>query len=182
MGAAVFLDRDGVIIEEKGHLCRKEDISLIPDSDIAIKLLNKKGYEVVIVTNQPVVARGLSTLENVVDINNHLTSLLLKRGAKIDKIYFCPHHPIMGNNPLYTRECDCRKPKTGMLLQAEKDLGVFLKESYFIGDKTSDIKTGENAGCKTILVETGYGGKDNLYKVNPDYTVKDLLGAALEII
>ena len=182
MKKAVFLDRDGVILKFVDHLYRKEDVELIPDSDNAIRLLNENDYLVVGVMNQPVVARGLCTLEEVEEINNYMLELLRQRGASMDKLYFCPHHPEAGDNPEYTRDCNCRKPKIGMLLEGKRYLGISLEDSYVIGDNTMDIKMGKDAGCKTILVETGYGGRDSLFQVEPRFRAADLYEAVSKII
>src|SRR3989344_1609092 len=134
----VFLDRDGVICKDKNLLHKKEDIELIPGSGEAIKLLNENKYKTIVISNQPVVARGLCTLEQLNEINECLKKILAGKGAKLDKIYFCPHHPTAGDNPVYTKECECRKPNPGMIFQAEKDFGIEnLQECYMIGDKTS---------------------------------------------
>ena len=157
----VFLDRDGVINVEKHMVFEKKEYELIPGSAEAIKLLNEAGYKVVVITNQPVIACGFAS-ENVVnDILNYMKELLHKKGAFVDAVYYCPHHPTKGNNPEFTKECVCRKPKSGMLLQAQKDLGIEkFNESYVVGDRISDIKAGQAVGCVGILVETGYGSRD----------------------
>ncbi len=182
MNRIVFIDRDGVICKEKHLLSKKEDLELLPQTEEAIKKLNEHNYRVVVVTNQPVVARGLCTEEEVIEINKHLEQLLLEKGAKLDRIYYCPHHP-KGVIAKYTIECECRKPKPGMLLQAKKDFGLeTLSESYMIGDQIGDILAGERAGCKTILVETGYGGKGGFNDATPHYITKDLYEAVTQII
>ena len=179
MKRAVFIDRDGVIFEDKNHIHKKEDLEIIPGSVEAIKILNNKNYLVVVVTNQSVVARGLCNLEELISMNNYIEENFIKHGAVINKTYFCPHHPTEGTNPLYTRQCDCRKPKIGMIMKAKDELGVYLPGSYVVGDKTSDIKMGKDVGCQTILVKTGYGGKDNLFSdYKPDFISKNLLEAS----
>ena len=183
MNKIVFLDRDGVICEEKNLLYKKEDLELIPRSAEAIKLLNENGYKVVVVTNQPVVARGLCTEEELLKINSYLDELLAKEGAHIDRTYYCPHHPIKGDNPKYTRDCECRKPKPGMLFSAMKDFGLeSLAESYIVGDTIGDIRAGDLAGCKTILVRTGHGGKGEFSDAIPVFTENDLYDAVINII
>ena len=179
----VFLDRDGVINIEKDLLHKKEDLELIPGSAEAIKLLNKNDYRVIVITNQPVVAGGLCTFDEAKEINSHMEGILAKEGAKINRVYFCPHHPTKGNNPEYTRECECRKPKPGMILNAQRDFNIKnLSLCYVVGDKTSDIKAGKLAGCKTILVKTGYAGDDGFNDAIPDCEAKDLYDAVLNII
>jgi len=183
MEKVVFLDRDGVINNEKDLIHKKEDMELLPQSAEAIHLLNKNKYKVILITNQPVIARGLCTLKELADIHNHLLHLLEKESAKIDKIYFCPHHPKLGNNPEYTIECECRKPRPGLIFQAKKDFNIKnLSECYMIGDKISDIKAGYLAGCKTILVKTGYGEEDGFKDATPNHEAKNLYEAVTNII
>jgi len=180
--SAIFLDRDGVICVEKDLMCKKEDMELIKKSSLAIKNLNDQGYLVVIVSNQSVVARGLCDFKNVEEMNRHLERIIFEESSGvIDKMYICPHHPNpkvkIGNKGLnlyYVKDCDCRKPKIGMIIRAKKDLDIDLTNSYVVGDKTSDIKMGNDAGCKTILVKTGYGGRDSLYDVQADFIFKNL--------
>src|SRR3989344_7908009 len=141
----VFLDRDGVISVEKEHLHKKSDMEIIPRSAEAIKILNDNGYKVIVITNQPVIARGLCTLEELAEIHQYMKILLAKKGAKLDKIYFCPHHPKAGIIAEYTKDCECRKPKPGMILQAQKDFNINSLNKYFmIGDKMSDVYTGKS--------------------------------------
>jgi histidinol-phosphate phosphatase family protein len=176
----VFLDRDGVINEEIDQLCRVEDLSIYNFSAKAIKKINELGYLVIIVTNQPMIAKGFMTEKDLDEIHKKLETELGKQGAKIDAFYYCPHHPekgFPGEIPELKIECNCRKPKIGLFLKAKKDFNINLKSSYMIGDQTSDILAGKRAGCKTILVKTGYGGKDNLFEVKPNYIAKNLLEA-----
>ena len=183
---AVFLDRDGVVNEEVNLLTKPEQIKLIDGVAEGIKLLNKNEILTIIVTNQPVVARNLITEEQLKRINEELLNQLKKRGAHIDALYYCPHHPeknhLEANNLRYRKECECRKPKTGMIKKATKRFKINTNDSYVIGDQTVDIQLGKNAGCKTILVETGYGGRDNKYDVVADYYCKKLLNACNMII
>lgn len=155
---AIFLDRDGVINVEVDLLHKVEQMKLIDGVADAIKLINKSGYLAIIVTNQPVIARNLCTFEDLKMIHNRMETLLGEKGAYIDGIYFCPHHPDKGypeERVEYKIDCDCRKPKPGMLLKAAKDFNIDLSESYMIGDSKRDIEAGENANVKDcILVET----------------------------
>lgn len=171
---AVFLDRDGVIIDNKHHLTKLSDVKFIRGSAQAIKLLNKN-FRVIVVSNQSVVARKKSTKAKVKKINDHIKRKLAEEGACIDAFYYCPHHPD------FSGKCLCRKPAIGMLLKAKEKFGLDLYKSFFIGDKTHDIKAGKNACCTTILVKTGYGGSDEEYAVRPDYTEKNLLAAAKRV-
>jgi len=187
MKVAVFLDRDGVINEEVNLLSDARQLRLIQNAEKAIKLLNNLGFYVIVATNQPQVARGLLKEKEAEKINETLRKMLAKKGAKIDAIYFCPHHPekhhldIKPECMKYRIECDCRKPNIGMLKKAEKKFGLNLKSCYIIGDKTMDMQTGKNAGCRTILVKTGYAGKDKKYDVKPNFIAKDLFDAAKQI-
>ena len=184
MNKAVFLDRDGVINKEINLLNDINQLEILSNVNKAIKILNDLGFYVIIVTNQPQVARGLLTEVGVKKINNHLKKLLEDGGAKIDAIYYCPHHPERHHPDIkpefikYRIECECRKPKIGMLLEAKKKFNLDLKSSFMIGDQTIDIQTGKNAGCKTILVKTGYGGSDGKFDVKPDFVCEDLYNAA----
>jgi mannose-1-phosphate guanylyltransferase / phosphomannomutase len=180
----VFIDRDGVICEEEGLLSSKEKIRLIKGSAKAIKLLNDNGFLVIVVTNQPVVARGLCTEEDLESIHKHLNNLIqLENNALINEFFFCPHHPKEGIDPRYTCDCDCRKPKPGMIFKAAFKYDISkLENCYMVGDKIGDIKAGRDAGCKTILVKTGYGGKEGFTDAVPDYISEDLLEAVKKII
>ncbi|MDO8509328.1 MAG: HAD family hydrolase [Nanoarchaeota archaeon] len=179
----IFLDMDGVIIVEKDLLYKKEDVELLPRSDEAIKLLNNNNYRPIVITNKPIVARGLCSFDDVIELHSYIEGILAKKNAKIEKIYFCPHHPKKGDNPQYTRECECRKPKAGMIFEARRDYGIDdLSSCYVIGDKTSDILAGKNAGCRTILVKTGYGGDDGFKDATPDYEARDLYEAVQNIV
>ncbi|MFC2143091.1 D-glycero-beta-D-manno-heptose 1,7-bisphosphate 7-phosphatase [Candidatus Aenigmatarchaeota archaeon] len=185
MNKAVFLDRDGVINEDRGFINTIDDIILYENSGKAIKMLNDSGFLVIIITNQPVIARGEITEKGLNEIHEKMKNMLAKDGAKIDKIYYCPHHPdkgFPGERPEYKIECNCRKPKTGMVEQAVKDFDIDVASSFFVGDKTTDIKAGKDAGCKTILVKTGIGGKDNVFDITPDYVCNDILDAVKTVV
>lgn len=173
MHKAVFLDRDGVINKEVGYLDNPGKFEFLPRAIQALKKLSDSEYKIVVVTNQSGVARGYFTKEILGRIHDKMRDLLKVEGVSIDGIYYCPHHLDEG--------CSCRKPETGLIIKASKELDIELNGSFFIGDTTVDILTGKNAGLKTILVETGYGGKDGRVNIKPDYTASDLLAAA-EII
>lgn len=177
---AVFLDRDGTINREADNLRDVRDLKLLPNAAKAICLLNKIGLLVIIITNQPVVARGWLTEGEVEAINDILLKRLQKKGAKIDDVFYCPHHPDASLSK-YRQDCDCRKPNIGMIKSAVKKYKINLSKSFLVGDSTRDILTGQRAGLKTVLVKTGYGGKDGIYNAEPDATTKNLLEAA-EII
>lgn len=160
---AVFLDRDGTINEYVGFLTNIDDFELIDGVSDAIKEINKKGYLAIVVTNQPVIARGEVSLEELDEIHNKMETLLGKEGAYIDDIYYCPHHPhkgYEGERPEYKMECDCRKPKPGMILQAAEKYNIDLANSYMIGDGDNDMEAGLSAGCKCLKIEEGRTLKD----------------------
>lgn len=155
---AIFLDRDGTINKYVGFLRKTEEFELLPDAADAIKLINSSGYLAVVVTNQPVIARGEVTWDGLEEIHNKMETEIGKQGAYLDAIYFCPHHPHKGYEgevPELKFDCDCRKPKPGMLIKAAEELNIELKSSYMIGDSDSDVAAGEAAGCKSIKIEEG---------------------------
>lgn len=152
---AIFLDRDGTINKYVGFLRNIDDFELIEGVAEAIKLINQSGYLAIVVTNQPVIARGEVTWEELNEIHKKMATLLGKEGAYVDGIYICPHHPdkgFEGERPEYKIDCDCRKPKPGLLLQAAKDFNIDLSESYMIGDSHRDVEAGENAGVKKSIL------------------------------
>lgn len=182
----IFLDRDGTINVYKCLLNKKDDLILEEGAAEAIKMINDSEYLCIVVSNQPVVARNLCTLEEAWEINKKLEELLYnENGAYLDDIFICPHHPDKGypeENKEYKMVCNCRKPKIGMIEEAIMKHNIDLSKSYIVGDTTIDIMTGINAGLKTILVKTGLGGTDKKYEVKADYVTKDLLEAIKLII
>lgn len=182
---AIFLDRDGTINEYVGFLRKEEDFKLIPGVSEAIKKINNSGYLAIVVTNQPVIARGEVTEEELEEIHKKMETLLGLDGAYIDDIYYCPHHPdkgFEGEIPELKIECDCRKPKTGMLEKAAREHNIDLSSSIMIGDSTLDIKMAENAGMQSILLKTGQKGEDGKYEVSPTLIAEDLNDAINKII
>ncbi len=178
---AVFLDRDGVLVKEVGHLHKPEQLELLPGAAEGLKKLNTAGLITVLVTNQPVIARGICAVGELRIIHNKLETLLGREGARLDAIYYCPHHPdrgFPGEVPELKIPCRCRKPDTGMIEQAQKEFNIELESSWLIGDTTGDIETAHRAGIKSILLETGYGGKDNRHPAVPTHTSPDLSRAA----
>jgi D-glycero-D-manno-heptose 1,7-bisphosphate phosphatase len=160
---AIFLDRDGTINQYVGFLRHIDAFSLIPGICDAIKGINASGYLAIVVTNQPVIARGEVTQAELQEIHNKMETLLGQEGAYLDGIYYCPHHPHKGYEgeiPELKFDCDCRKPKPGMLLQAARDFNIDLGSSWMIGDGHNDIEAGKAAGCKTVLIGTGEYGQD----------------------
>ncbi|MHC4944347.1 MAG: D-glycero-beta-D-manno-heptose 1,7-bisphosphate 7-phosphatase [Planctomycetota bacterium] len=155
---AVFLDRDGVIIEEKDYLSEPSQVSLLSGAAKAIARVNSATIPVVVITNQSGVARGFFPESRIPEIHARLDALLAEQGARIDAYYYCPHHPTKGDLP-YLKKCDCRKPEPGLLYMAAEELDLDLEQSFMIGDKPSDLQAGARAGCRSILVKTGYGGQ-----------------------
>lgn len=151
---AIFLDRDGTINKMVGFITKPEQFELLPGVAKAIKAINKSGYLAIVITNQPVIARGDCTFEQLQTIHNKMETELGKEGAFVDAIYVCPHHTdkgFSGERPEYKCDCDCRKPKPGLLLQAAKDFNIDLSQSYMIGDSDGDVRAGENAGVKEAI-------------------------------
>ena len=161
---AIFLDRDGTINKYVGFLRNADEFELLEGVAEAVKQINASGYLAIVVTNQPVIARGEVTFEELEKIHNKMETLLGKEGAFLDAIYYCPHHPhkgYPGERSELKIECDCRKPKPGMLLKAAEDFNIDLEQSWMIGDGENDIKAGLNAGCKTALITDGeFFGQD----------------------
>lgn len=154
---AVFLDRDGTVNRYVGFLRDIDEMELLPGAAEAIRKINQSGYLAILVTNQPVIARGEVTVEQLQEIHNKLETLLGCEGAYLDAIYYCPHHPdkgYAGEVPELKIDCDCRKPKPGMLLKAAEDYNIDLASSWMVGDRESDIRAGAAAGCRTALVES----------------------------
>jgi D-glycero-D-manno-heptose 1,7-bisphosphate phosphatase len=155
MRKAVFLDRDGVLVEDVDLLTRGDQLRLLTGVPSALNTLRNAGFALVVVSNQPVVARGLVTEQEIEMIHAELDRLLLAAGGPaMDRYYFCPHHP-KGTLPAYRLDCECRKPKPGLLLRAARELNLDLQRSFLVGDRITDIIAGVKAGCRTVLVQTG---------------------------
>ncbi len=152
----VFLDRDGTVIEEKHFLSRPEDVVLLPTAGETIARLNSLGIAVAIVTNQAGIARGYFPESRIAEVHARLDELLAEFGATIDRYEYCPHHPVEGLGE-YRIDCDCRKPKPGMLTRSAEALNIDLSQSLIVGDRLGDLEAGANAGCQSALVRTGYG-------------------------
>lgn len=182
---AVFLDRDGTINRHVGFLTRTNQFTLLPNVSKAIAKINSSPYLTIVTTNQPVIARGECTYEELENIHMKMETELGKNGAYLDDIFFCPHHPDKGYSGEVLelkKDCECRKPKIGMLKKASEKYNIDLSKSWYVGDTTTDIQTGINAGMKTILVKTGEAGKDRKYDVMPDYEAENLSDAVDIII
>lgn len=174
---ALFVDRDGTINVEKDFISHPDQLELIEGAAEAIVIANKLNLKVVVISNQSGVARGIMTIDDVHRINAHLKELLARKGATVDAIYYCPHHPEYKPHIL----CSCRKPDIGMLLRAKAEFGIELRKSFVVGDKWSDIKCGVNAGTFTSLVLTGYGENEHQKCVEEaikiDYLARNLYDA-----
>ena len=177
LSRAVFLDRDGTINREVNVLRSVRQLRLLPGAAWAIRSLNRRGFLVIVITNQPVIARGWLTEEEVEEIHRVLARRLRRSGAVLDAVYSCPHHP-KADRIAYRSRCRCRKPATGLITRAARDFGIDLYRSFLVGDSTRDILAGKRAGVGTVLVETGHGAKDGRYAVMPDRRSKDIRAAA----
>ena len=160
---AIFLDRDGTINKYVGFLRNIGDFELLPGVAEAIRKINESGYLAIVITNQPVIARGEVTWDQLQEIHNKMETLLGKEGAYLDAIYFCPHHPdkgFEGEIPELKIDCDCRKPKPGLFFKAAEDFNIDLSQSWMVGDGKNDVLAGKNAGCRTALIGTDDFGQD----------------------
>ena len=181
---AIFLDRDGTMNVSKGFISKAEDLELIPGTIEAVKAINKSGALAIVITNQPVIARGECSFEELHNIHNKLKTLLGEKGAFVDDIFYCPHHTdkgFEGEVPELKFDCECRKPKTGMVMNAVEKYNIDLSQSYMVGDSTMDLETARNAGVKSVLVNTGFAGNDGKYSRKCDIEAKDLLDAVEKI-
>ncbi len=178
---AIFLDRDGTVSYEVGYVNHPSRYDIMPGSAGAIKKINQSDFLAVLVTNQAGVARGYFTEELILKVHDKLKKLLAEEKAYLDALYYCPHHPDMGEAP-YRQDCDCRKPKPGLLQKAEKELHIDLSRSYIIGDSIKDIVTGFRVNMPGVLVLTGYGKGEYEYhsskwNVHPVHVADDLTAA-----
>ena len=175
---AIFLDRDGTVNTEDDYLSSIKDLRLIKNTAKAIRILNQNQIKVIIVTNQSGISRGLFSIDDLENVHNELKRRLHRKGAYIDAIYYCPHHP--------DKECSCRKPKDGMFKLAAKDFDLKLNKCYIIGDKLTDIKAAHNISAKGVLVKTGYGGTEvnriEKESITPEHIAENLSDAVKWII
>jgi D-glycero-D-manno-heptose 1,7-bisphosphate phosphatase len=186
MRPGVFLDRDGTINEQMGYINHISRFHLLPNVGKAVKLLNDKNIPVVVVSNQSGLARGYFPPELLIDVHNRMEELLAVEGAHIDGIYICPHRPD-AELSAYRRDCDCRKPKTGLFTKAAAELDIDLARSYVVGDRWSDVRAALNCGATSVLVLTGYGRGELAYigpkqEVQPHWVTDDLLSAVQKIV
>ena len=165
----VLLDRDGTVIHEKEYLADPDGVELIRGAIDGLKRLQDAGAVLVIISNQSGVGRGYFTEQDVEAVNNRMVNLLEQAGVRIHGVYYCPHAP--------DDRCDCRKPEIGLLKQAATDTGLPLASAFMIGDKAADVEAGQRAGCRTVLMLTGYG-KEMRERCNPDFVARDLREAA----
>ncbi len=174
---AIFLDRDGVINIEVGYLSNPNDFKIIEGTIEALKILNKKGFLLIVITNQAGVARGYYAEDDLKEIHNKMKSVLKQHEVTLTDIFYCPHHPE------FTGSCACRKPNPGMILEAKKKYNIDLDNSYMVGDTLNDIQTGIAAKCKTVLVLTGYGTEERkkIGSIKPDMIFKNLYEFAKHI-
>ena len=180
---AVFLDRDGTINREASFLGRPSQLELEPAAPEGLKILQDAGFELIVVSNQSGVARGYFDEDAVKRVNKTLSRRLAKEGVRLERFYFCPHHPE-GVVPEHARYCHCRKPQPGLLLKAAAEVGIDLKSSYSVGDSLRDLEAGRAAGTKAVLVMTGFG-QEASREARPgaaDYIARDLADAARWIV
>ena len=186
MQAAVFLDRDGTINEQMGYINHISRFVMLPRAAAGIRLLNEQGIAVVVVSNQSGLARGYFPESLIAEVHARMNEALAEAGAHVDGIYVCPHHPE-AKEKRFRLNCDCRKPKPGLFLQAATDLGLDLDRSYVVGDRWSDLKAAAAVQAKGVLVLTGYGRGDYEYigpgqPVQPAYVAEDLYAAVQWIV
>jgi len=183
---AVFIDRDGTLSEEVGYINHVSRFRLFPYASSAIKHLNENGWLAIVITNQAGVARGYFSEDTIHAVHDAMTNELKRKGAQLDAIYYCAHHPSVGEPP-YRLDCDCRKPKPGLISRAVNDFGINLEESWMVGDRYSDVELARNAGINSMFVMSGYGrGEWEHQRPNwteqPDLVAEDLLGAVRLIV
>ena len=186
MRRAILMDRDGTISEEVGDVRDVAALSLIDGSAEAVLKANQAGFQTVVVTNQSGVARGILTEELVAEAHDRLRELLGEHGARLDGIYYCPHHPEAGEAP-YRQDCDCRKPRPGLLTRAASDLGIDLARSWVVGDRKGDLQVAWAVGARGAIVKTGYGlgelrHHSASWKRPPDLVAEHLLEAVSRIV
>jgi D-glycero-D-manno-heptose 1,7-bisphosphate phosphatase len=175
------MDRDGTVSDEVGYLNHVSRLRVFPWSAEAVRAVNESGLFAVLVTNQAGVARGYFDEEMIASVHERLAEELAREGARLDAVYYCPHHPTAGEPP-YRRDCDCRKPRPGMLLRAAREHGIDLAGSYVVGDKYSDVRLAHEVGATGVLVLTGYGRGEFEYERaswprQPEHVAETLLEA-----
>jgi D-glycero-D-manno-heptose 1,7-bisphosphate phosphatase len=186
MKQAVFIDRDGTLSEEVGYINHASRFRLFPYAASAVKHLNENGWLAIVITNQAGVARGYFTEDIIQTVHEAMTKDLKSNGARLDAIYYCAHHPSVGEPP-YRFDCDCRKPKPGLISRAAQEFDIDLSESWMVGDRYSDVELARNAGMKSMFVMSGYGrGEWEHQRQNwtqqPDQVAENLLEAVRLIV
>jgi D-glycero-D-manno-heptose 1,7-bisphosphate phosphatase len=182
--SGVFLDRDGTLLEEAGYLDRLERLVFFPYAIDAVRLLNRAGFPVVVVTNQAGIARGIFKESFVAAAHRHISDRLAAAGARVDAFYYCPHHPEAVVEE-FRQVCDCRKPQPGMLTRAAADLDLALDRSFVVGDRWHDLEAGQRVGARTLLVRTGYGRTEEAAPqahVQPSAIVDNVIDAVAWIL
>jgi histidinol-phosphate phosphatase family protein len=185
LAPAIFLDRDGVLNEEVGRISRPQDLVLCPGVGEAVVRINRSTYRSVVITNQPVIARGDCTEEDLARIHARLDTLLAQDHAYVDALYYCPHHPdkgFPGEVAALKFACSCRKPEPGLIEQAAEELRIDLARSWLIGDMTTDMELARRCGLRFIMVGTGHGGRDGAFPGEPEFTAPDLAAAVDHIL
>jgi len=185
MTSAVFLDRDGTLNIDSGYIADPQELVLYPWAAQAVRLLNDNGIKAIVATNQSTVARGYCSEQMIDAIHDKLQQDLAKEGAHLDAIYYCPHHPEIGDSP-YLKDCDCRKPRPGMLYRAGREHRIDLTTCYVIGDKTLDIQVARSVGARGALVLTGFG-RDSINRfqgsaLQPDLICDNVLEAVRAVL
>ena len=183
MRPCIFLDRDGTINKERGYISKHKNFELLPKAAEAIKLINDSNYLAVLITNQPVIARGESSIKNLKLIHNKMEFLISEKKAFLDRIYFCPHHPdkgYKGEKLKYKINCNCRKPKTGLFKLAMKDLNIDMNNSWIIGDSFRDIEAGNKLGINSIYI-SNKSLEDFDLPIKSSFIEKDLYEAVKKI-
>ena len=182
---AIFVDRDGTLNEDIGYVSSPDQLVLYPWAGEAVRLINSSGRKAIVITNQSGIARGLYTEDVLARIHSRMIEELSREGARVDAVYYCPHHPVAGQPP-YRRSCECRKPRTGMLETASIEHGIDLARSFVIGDKASDMELAANAGARGVLVMTGYGSEtlahSERWPCKPALIAENLLEAVKRIL
>jgi len=175
---AVFLDRDGTVVVERGYITVPDAIELVPGAALAIARLRTAGWKVFVVTNQGCVAKGLITEEELGAIHLRMVAMLAEGGAMLDGIFYCPHHPD-GDVPQYAEECDCRKPRPGMLERAARENGLLLTDCVMVGDTLRDVEAAHASGARAVLVRTGHGEQTlaENEEHGAEHVARDLLAA-----
>jgi len=186
MRRAVFIDRDGTISEEVGYINHASRFRIFPYSAEAVRLLNENNWLAIVVTNQAGVARGYFSEDMIKTVHQQLNSELLRGHAQLDAIFYCAHHPSVGEPP-YRLDCDCRKPRPGLIFRAAQDFEIDLSKSWMIGDRYSDTELARNAGVKSAFVLSGYGRGEwehqrDSWRHQPELVADDLLAAVQSII